>query len=299
MKRKRWKRNRLIRRGYVSFKKLLTRLSPVLATKVIYRVALGRRLDLKHPRDFNQKIMWLKLNTYYHNPLVTQCADKVAVREYVRMHGCGEALNELVGVWDCVNEIEWDRLPESFVLKCNHGCGMNIICTQKRIMNREAVLRKLDAWMQEDYYLENAEVNYRDIRKKILCEKYLETSDGLLPNDYKIYCFDGKPELVLVCCERDVGLQRIFLDLNWKPVAIGRDGINRGMAVKKPASFDRMVEYSRKLSEGFPFVRMDFYDVDGRAVFGEMTFTPAGGLGTAYSDYGLKYLGDLIKLPVD
>lgn len=285
------------RRIYVNIKKTLTRISPELATKIIYRVSMGRKLNLEEPDDFNQKIMWLKLNTYYNNPLVTQCADKYAVREYIKEHGCSEILNGLIDVYDSVDEIEWDNLPNQFAIKCNHGCGLNIICADKSTADKEKILNTLKEWIKTDYYLGNAEVNYKFVSKKIICEPFLNTKNGHLPNDYKIYCFDGKPQCVLVCYERDVELKLLFLDLDWNPTNIGKEGINDGEVIPKPQSFEKMIEYSKILSKGLPFVRMDFYDVDGEVVFGEMTFTPAGGLATYYSEEGLKYLGDLIKLP--
>lgn len=290
--------NLILKKIYKQIKINLTRINPTFASKVMYRISMGEQLNLKDPKNFNEKIMWLKLNSYYNNPLVTKCADKYAVREYISENGIGEITNSLIGVYDSVEEINWNILPERFAIKCNHGCGYNIICDDKQKADKDAIFEKLDQWMHQDYYLENAEVNYKFIKKKIICESYIETDDGHFPNDYKIYCFDGEPKVVLACFERDVKLKLVFLDINWKPINIGKDNDNEFSVPMKPQSFEKMLKYSEKLSKGFPFVRMDFYDLKGTVVFGEMTFTPAGGLAAYYSQEGLKYLGDLLRLPL-
>lgn len=274
----------------------MTRISPVLASKVIYRISRNRKLDLKNPVDFNEKIMWLKLNTYYKNPLITQCVDKYAVREYVRKKGCGELLNELIGVYESSSQISWDALPRKFVMKCNHGCGYNIICDDKSRFKKEEVFAQLDAWMKEDYYLDHAEVNYKYVPKRIIVEKYLESDDGIVPNDYKIYCFHGEPKYILVCYDREVDLKLLFLDMEWKNAGIGDESFHDDVTINKPKTFEQMIEYSRKLAEGFPFVRMDYYEIGGQVVFGEMTFTPAGGLANYYNEEGLIKLGEMIHL---
>ena len=293
------KKNPFFIKGYRVTRELLTRISPTLASKFIFRIAKGKSLDLKNPQTFDEKIMWLKLNTYYKNPLITQCVDKYAVREYVEKCGCGEILNDLLAVYDSVDEIDWDDLPNAFAIKCNHGCGYNIVCDDKSKLDIEWAKKQLKEWMDEDYYLNYAEVNYQFVPKKIVCERYLQSEDGLLPNDYKIYCFGGEPKLALICYDRDDAkdrVQLVFVDLDFNELPYGAEGINDGSKVRKPKSFESMLEYSRKLSKGFPYVRMDFYDVDGKVYFGEMTFTPSGGITHYYSEQGQKELGEMIVL---
>lgn len=286
-----------LKRFYRQIKINLTRVSPTIASKLIYRISMGSKLNLRNPKNFNEKIMWLKLNTYYKNPLITKCSDKYAVRNYIIENGCEEILNDIIDVYDSSKEIDWNVLPNKFVIKCNHGCGYNIICRDKSKVDKHESIRRLDEWMSQDYYLGNAEVNYKFIKKKIICEKYLETNDGSLPTDYKVYCFDGVPKLVLVCYERDVTLKLAFFDTEWKPIDIGYDSPTSLPVLRKPESFDKMIEYSKKLSKGFPFVRMDYYNINEKVVFGEMTFTPAGGLAKYYNQEGLNYLGDMLRLP--
>lgn len=273
-------------------------LSPVLATRFGYRARFHKKLNLAHPKTLNEKILWLKLNTYRDNPLVTQCADKYRVREYVEKCGCGQLLNKLHYVWDTVEEIKWDVLPESFALKCNHGCGYNIICSNKKAVDEAQVKKTLKKWMREDYWRIFAEVQYKGISKKILCERYLN-KDGHLPSDYKVYCFHGKPQFVLVCEEREKGLPHFyFFDPQWQFLPITRDGqkVSADFTLEKPRSLQTMLESAAALSAPFPFVRVDFYDVDGKAVFGEMTFTPSAGLDTARLSETDAMFGEMLKL---
>ncbi len=298
MNKEKFKNNKIIVYIYGAFRRGLTRISPTLTSKLIYRISKGKPLNLKNPKDFDEKLMWLKLKKYYKNPLITECADKYRVREYVKRKGCEYCLNELLGVYDYPEEINWDELPNQFVIKCNHGCGYNIICDDKSKLNIEEAKGKLKRWLKEDFYLENAEVNYKYIKKKIICEKYLKTDDGFVPNDYKIYCFNGEPDVTLVCFDREEALQLVFMDKNWKSTKIGKDSYYSGKEVKKPASYEEMMELSAILSKDFPFVRMDFYDYNGKAILGEMTFTPSGANNDVYTDYGDEYLSNKLNLNI-
>ena len=279
---------------YEAFCKVLSTLSPVLASKYFYKKANGKPLNLSDPQGFNEKLMWLKLNTYRDNPLVAQCADKYRVREYVKKRGCPEILNELIAVWESVDEIDWDSLPDKFAIKCNHGCKYNIICEDKSKLDIKKAKKKLRAWMRKDYWRKRAEVHYRHIPKRIICEKYLDTGTGSLPIDYKFYCFHGEPRLVLACLDRGSNVKLFLFDLNWNLLDYG--GTPDGTKVEKPASFSRMVEYSKKLAGDFPFVRIDFYECGGNPVFGEMTFTPAACLAQHYTEKGQIELGKMINL---
>lgn len=277
------------------FKRILSTISPTLCSKILYRLIFHRKLDLKNPKLFNEKLMWLKLNTYYDNDLVTMCADKYLVRDYLKQKGCSEILNELYYSYDNVDEINWDELPNKFVLKINNGCGTNIICTNKDKLSEKKSKKKLKRWIKDNFWKSNAEVNYKFIKKKIICEKYLETNQGTLPNDYKIYCFNGKAKNVLVCTERAESLKLSFFDMKWQPFNIGASP--NQLNIKKPESFDDMIRYAEILAKDFPYVRVDFYDINGKAVFGEMTFSPAGCLAQYYNDFGQKLLGEWLQLP--
>lgn len=277
---------------------LLSSLSPVLCTHLRYRLRFHKKLELADPKTLNEKILWLKLNTYRNNALVTQCADKFRVREYVEACGYGYLLNHLYHVWDTVRDVKWDALPDSFALKCNHGCGYNIICSDKKVLNETRVKKTLKKWLKEDYWRILAELQYKRIPKKILCECYL-SKDGHLPSDYKIYCFHGQPKFILVCEEREKGLPHFyFFDPQWQFLPITRDGQNAGkdFTLNRPKSLQTMLECAATLSAPFPFVRVDFYDVDGKAVFGEMTFTPSAGMDTARLPETDLMFGEMLKL---
>ena len=267
-----------------------------MTTKLLYFKGFHKYLDLEHPQTLNEKILWLKLNTYHNNALVTQCADKFKVREYIQSKGCGEILNELYAVWEEPNEIEWDKLPNRFVLKCNHGCGYNIICTDKTELNDGDIRKQLADWLKEDYWKLKAELNYKDIKKKIICEKYIEGENPERLNDYKVYCFNGNALFVLVCVDKD--RKFYFYDRDWNLLRINPDGINaeETFTLKKPNCISQVFHYAEILSKPFPFVRVDFYVENETIIFGEMTFTPAAGLDTDRLYETDLYFGSLLKL---
>ena len=208
------KNNDFIRNNLLAVEKrlfaILVKSSPVLATKYKYRRATGKSINLDNPKTFNEKVQWLKL--YWQHPLVAKCADKYEVREFIQERNCDEILNPLYGVYDATSEIDWDKLPEKFVLKTTNGCGTNIICKDKGKLDKEEVFTKLNKWLKTDYSLRFAEIHYSKMTPRIICEKYIETEDGLLPNDYKVFCFNGKPKFILAINERETGNhQRYFL----------------------------------------------------------------------------------------
>ena len=282
------------------FKKIseLSVSDPERVSKIRYKEVFGKELDLENPKTFNEKLMWLKLNKYANDPLVSQCSDKYAVREYVERCGLGDTLNELLGVWDHASEIEWDKLPERFAIKCNHGCGYNLICQNKAQFNTQRAVEQLDIWMKEDFWKEYAEVHYKTIPKKIICEKYLEGKGNALPVDFKIYCFNGKPEFIGNFIERDIVTDEIlrgYFDLDWNPSSVFRYEMKTEL-FERPKTLEKMLEYAEILSKPFPFVRVDFYEVDGKIYFGELTFTPTGCLATYYTDEAQVKLGELLDV---
>ena len=277
----------------------LSSISPNLTSRILYWRKFKRPLDLREPKTLNEKIIWLKLNQYNHNPLVTQCADKWRVREYVRSAGWGNILNESYGVWDSARCIPWERLPQAFVLKCNHGCGYNLICTDKKMLDIDGSTRRLEKWLRTDFWRYYAEVQYREIPKRIVCEKFLGDGERL-PRDYKVYCFHGRPQYILVCDGRENDRPRFyFFNADWRFCPITLDGlaVPADFSIDKPANLEEMLACSSDLSAPFPFVRVDFYDVDGKLIFGELTFTPAGGLDTRRLPETDIMFGELLKLP--
>lgn len=278
---------------------VLTVISPTLNTKFRYKLNFKRKLDLHDPRTLNEKVLWLKLNTYYKNPLVVQCADKYAVREYIKDCGCEELLVDMYGAYDRVEDIVWTELPEQFVLKWNFGAGMNVICNNKAELDVAQTKKKLKKWGRSRYWLRNSEMQYKYAPKKIVCEKYLSDGNGLLPLDYKVYCFNGEAKCVFVCVGREYGRPKFyFFDKNWQLYRVNRDSKNapEGFTVEKPACIDKIFAYAEKLAKPFPFVRVDFYAINDKPYFGELTFTPAAGLDTGRLPETDVLFGDMLTI---
>lgn len=299
------KKNQFIFNTYQKLQKLefnlvtqLSPISPTFVSKHRYKRTFGKALNLDNPKTFNEKLMWLKLNRYAKDPLVSQCSDKYAVRDYVEQCGLGDILNGLIGAWDRAEDIEWEKLPKRFAIKCNHGCGYNLICQDKSKFDIEKAAKQLDVWMKEDFWKEYAEVHYKAIPKKIICEEYLEGKGNALPVDFKIYCFNGKPEYIGNFIERDIVTDEIlrgYFDLEWNPSPVFK-GEMQPELFDRPKTLDKMLEYAEILAKPFPFVRVDFYEVDGKIYFGELTFTPTGCLASYYTDEAQTKLGELLNV---
>ncbi|MCR5610593.1 MAG: hypothetical protein K6F68_01990 [Clostridiales bacterium] len=286
------------------FRRALCRISPMLNTKVTYKMKFHRKLDLNDPKTLNEKIQWLKFNTYRDDPLVKQCADKYAVRKYVEDCGLKQILNELIAAYDSPEKIEWDRLPDRFALKMNVGCGMNHIVSDYSAEDPEALRKEVRKWFRASrtQWLGYSELQYRDVKPYALVEKYLGNAEKkTFPEDYKVYCFNGRAEFVLVCVGRESGdiPKYYFLDRDWNLARINRDSKNapEGFTIPKPACMDELFGAAETLSKPFPFVRADFYIHEDRVIFGELTFTPAGGMDTARLPETDKFMGEMLKLP--
>lgn len=263
-----------------------------------YKSVFGNNINWDNPQDLIEKIDWLQV--YSDTSLWTLCADKYRVREYVESKGCSEILNELYGVWEKTEDIEWDKLPDSFVLKTNNSCGRIIIVRDKQNLDKEEAIKKLTEWMRIPYGIHNAQMHYIRIQPCIIAERLL--ADNANPSsslvDYKIWCFHGKPECILVAYDRGVGHYSLTLyDTDWNNIsekALNKQSVHYcGNDCEKPASFEQMLEYAKKLSNDFPEVRVDFYEIGGKPVFGELTFTT--GFGSYNKDF-YKYLGAMVDL---
>ncbi len=271
--------------------------------RVVYFIKKKRLLRLKNPVSFSDKLVKLRIQDYNHNPLVKKCADKYAVRDYVREKGFDMLLNELYGVYDSPDELNWDDLPRRFVLKLNVGCGYNYICPDKSAAAPEAVYAMTEKWMKSKPWLGYAELQYKDVEKKLLVERYLTGDSGDVPEDYKIYCFHGEPLAILYMTGRFSGRQQVgFFDTNWNYLRIRQNKKKNYVLFDDtelppgPKSLSTMLEAAKALSEGFPFVRIDFYETDGRAVFGEMTFSPSAGYDAAEADVNGKSMAEYLHI---
>lgn len=270
---------------------------PEFCAKTHYYIKFKKKLNLTNPINFNEKIQWLKFNEL-NGDIYTLCADKYKVREYVKSKGCGEILNQLYGVYDDSQEIDYRTLPNKFALKCNHGAGYNIICDNKASLDIEQTNKQLNKWLKQDFSSHFIEPQYKKIDRKILCEKYIENERGGFPEDYKFYCFNGKPYAVMVCMEREKGKPKFYyFDMSWNPLPFEDtvELINSNSYPKMPEGFHKMKEYAVKLASDFKFVRADFYLLNGNVIFGELTFTPSAGLDVTLQEAD-AILGHQLKL---
>lgn len=291
------------------FRSALTLISPKLNTMVTYRVKFGRKLDLVHPVTLNEKILWLKFNTYWNNPVVKQCADKKAVRDYLEEKGFGYLLNGLIGTYYDVDEIDWDALPDKFAIKLNVGCGANIIVHDKSKLDIAGVKKKMRKWLKSNYWLGWSEMQYKGVSPCILIEEYLGGEDGKLPEDYKFYCMNGEARYVMVCKDRGCPGEKtkfFFMDRDWNKMPFSEEVfLYPETVIEKPEEIDRAFDIATQLSEDFPFARVDLYIVDHKIYFGELTFTPSAGMDTdlmfvapgASEDID-AILGRELKLPI-
>ena len=282
------------------FHYLLCGISPKLSVKFWYRLYLKKPLDLEHPKTLDEKIQWMKLYYYKDNPLVYQCADKFRVRDYVKNCGLEHILNDLIATYHSANEINWDVLPKKFVLKWNFSNGGNIICSDKSKIDRKQAIKELNRFQKIKPHLKYAEPQY-DVEKVLLCEKFIETQNGEAPVDYKFYCFNGEAKYVLCCYGRSLDHRPAFyfFDKDWHLQRFNKMGKEapEGFTMPKPEGMDDLFHYAEILSKPFPFVRADFYLENGKAYFGELTFTPGGGYDmNRLPETQLKF-GQMVNLP--
>lgn len=262
-----------------------------------FRYKFGKSLDLETPKTFNEKIQWIKL--YDRNPLMTLYADKYEIRKVIESKIGRHILNELYGVFESVDEINFDSLPESFVLKASHGCEWNIIVRNKAALDREKAKKKMRKWLATNYYTRKREWAYKHIKPRIVCEKYMENKDGALI-DYKFFCFNGTPRFIQVDLDRYTGHKRTFYTTQWQKLDLfmeKKGGDHYQKELRRPESLTDMIETARILSDGFTFARIDMYDIDGKAIFGEVTFYPGNGMKRFSPEGWDEKLGSYLKLP--
>lgn len=287
-------RKKVLRKIY----SLLIKISPVLASKVIYYKCFRRKLNLKQPTYFNEKLMWLKLNE--DDSLKAKCADKYLVRDYINSLGYSKILVELYKVYDSVEEIDFEELPNSFVMKCTHGCGFNIICPNKDELNIEDTIRKVNNWMKIDYGLYMAELHYSKIKPRIIVERFLgDKVNGKVPLDYMIHCFNGNPSVIEVGLNKStLGKKEILFNKEWEKLPYNEASVNFKDTIVKPERLDEMLDIARSLSSRFTYVRVDLYCCNNKIYFGELTFTPAACLDKDFINNADYLMGQLLDLTV-
>lgn len=267
-----------------------------IALKDWYYQKTFQRLNLDAPRTFNEKIQWLKL--YDSTQIKTRLADKYLVRKWVQEKIGDEYLIPLLGVWDCFDEIEFDELPSQFVLKTNHGSAWNLIVRDKTKLDLKSAKNKFDQWMQKNFaFTAGLELHYMNIPRKIIAEQYIADLDGEI-YDYRVFCFGGKPEYIwLDSGSGTTNHKRNIYDMSWE---LQDYLVNYPPIIpepERPKCLGELAKLAKILSEGFSFVRVDFYVIDNRIFFGEMTFTPQSGIGKWSDENKNLQYGKLINLP--
>lgn len=229
------------------------------------------RLDLRNPKSFNAKLQWMKL--YDHNPLYTELVDKYKVKKYVSDRIGEKFVIPVLDTWESVDDIDWNALPDQFVIKCSHDCGGQIICSNKSNLDIYAAKEKLKAALKRNYFYDGREWPYKNVVPTIFAEKYMEDEFGEL-RDYKFFCFDGRARAMFIATDRSKAPEPYFdffdMDFNHLPFTQGHP--NAPVTPEKPKCFEEMKELAARLSEGLPQVRIDFYEVNGQVFFGEFTF---------------------------
>lgn len=263
----------------------------------MYEIRMGERIHLDNPVTFNEKLNWLKL--FDRRDEYTQMADKFAVRQYIKDRIGEEYLIPLLGVWDSVDDIDLNSLPDQFVLKCTHDSASVVICKDKTSFDWISTKSRLDASLGINYFYPSREWPYKNIKPRIIAEQYMVDESGTELKDYKIYNFGGNPELIQVDFGRFINHERNLYDLNWNYIDEQIEyPKNPAIQIPRPEHLDEMIELARILSAGIPSVRTDFYSINGRIYFGEITFYQEAGFAHfASPDYD-RYLGDKIVLPV-
>jgi hypothetical protein len=282
---------------YLLSTKIIRIIPDSIFLKIKFRLRIGRTLNLSNPKTFNEKLQWLKL--YDRNPRYTDLVDKYKVREYIAKTIGEEYLIPLLGVYNSFEEIDFNKLPNEFVLKPNHTSGDIYICKDKSRINYHELKRKVYRWMKRDYYWLQREWCYKNIKPKIICEKFMVDESGVELKDFKFMCFNGKVKCSFVGLNRysKSGLNVDFYDINWKPMPFKRHYPTSGNIIPKPKNYDRMIKISEILSKGIPFVRVDFYEPNGILYFGELTLFPGSGFEEFTPEKYDYLLGSWLKLP--
>lgn len=269
-----------------------------LYLKLLYRLMMGKPLNLKKPKSFTEKIQWLKL--FDKHDEYTQLVDKYAVKDIVAKIIGQEHIIPTIGVWDNVDDIDWESLPQQFVLKTTHGGGGGgvVICRNKQTFDKKKALKKLRFSMARNASGKYREYPYYNVPHRIIAEQYIEENNETHDvNDYKVFNFHGKPYLIQVDFDRFVGHKKNLYDITWNLLPFSFNyPTHPEIQIPRPKVLDEMLVLAAKLSATFPFVRTDFYIIGDKIYFGELTFFPASGLGKFEPDEWDERLGELIKL---
>lgn len=277
--------------------KVLRILSDKAYIKLMFRIRVGHRLNLKNPQSFNEKLQWLKL--YDRKDIYTDMVDKYKVREIIKERIGEEYLIPLLGVYDHFDDINFDKLPNQFVIKCNHDSGSVVICKDKKTFDYDVAKEKIEKALKRDYYLNGREWPYKNVERKIVVEEYIHGLDDADVRDYKFFMFNGKLAYILVCSDRFKSLKFTFFDKNIKFMNCRQSNAEYDKSIKLPKNYKKMIELAEKLSIETIQVRVDFYNIEGKIYFGELTFFDSSGYAKFTPEEWDYKLGKMLKLPIN
>ena len=267
---------------------------------MLFPLRVGYKLNLDNPKTFNEKLQWLKLHN--RKLIYTKMVDKVDAKEYVANIIGEEYIIPTLGVFDNVDDIDFEALPNQFVLKCTHDSGGIVVCDDKSQLNIEEAKRKLRRGLKMNYYHQNREWPYLNVKPRIIAEQYMVDESGYELKDYKFFCFDGKVELLFIATDRGSKTEETkfdFFDADFNHLPFTNGHPNATRAIAKPKGFEKMKEIAAKLSKDHPHLRVDLYDINGKIYFGELTFYHWSGM-TPFVPIEWDYkLGEMIKLPIE
>lgn len=279
----------------VIFQKIFSNLPDRQYIGLYWRKKFHRPINLDNPEGFNEKLQWMKL--YHRSPAYPSLVDKASAKEYAAGKIGEEFIIPTYGVWDRWEDIEWDRLPESFVMKPTHwGGGHNlVICPDKAALNRDKARRTICYTFDKNLYKAYREWPFKEIKPRIIAEKFI----GDNPTDYKFFCFGGKAKYIMLCVDRFKGKKFYFFDRNWNFLRFDKFSLTlpADFTVPKPDRLEEMWDMADRLSSGLPFVRVDLYNTEGRLYFGEFTFFPCSGFDTTLLEEAETTLGNELILP--
>lgn len=263
--------------------------------KRMYQCKMGKPLNLENPKSYTEKLQWLKL--YDRQPIYTQMVDKVAAKKLIEERIGKQYVVPTIGEWDCFKNIDFNELPNKFILKCTHDSGSYCICRDKNTFDKKSARRKLTRSLNRNYYLTRREWPYKDVPHKIIAEELLEDISGQALVDYKYFCFNGEPKVMYIAADAAKVPTTDFFDMHYEHLPIRMRDPNAKVVPEKPAQFDEMKRIASILSEGIPHLRVDFYIVNNHLYVGEMTFFHMGGFAKIYPEEWDKKMGDWIILP--
>lgn len=265
--------------------------------ELLYKLHEGKKLDLDNPKLLNEKLQWLKI--YDHNPLYTELVDKYRVKDYISKKIGEEFIIPTLGIWNNARDIDFNQLPDSFVLKTNHDSHSLVICKDKKNINFNKVISALNKSLKRNGYWYGREWPYKNVQPLIMAERFIQNKDGSPLVDYKFYCYGGKPIYFMVSygeAEHHVRNHKFDLELNSIDYLFKKEPTVRQEEIILPDNIDQMIYIARQLCEGFQHIRVDLYNVDGKIYFGELTFYSSAGFINIYSKEYSNYLSSLIDI---